>query len=119
MVKAKLTGVTNMELEETYGRLEATSGCDRWRLGLLAGGGSADVAGWVDGFNGKVVGDLLFPRVRGGLSQHKPLVGRATGIRPAITVDTTVDGPWVRHRQARVHIRVLSGTQIHSARATV
>ena len=59
MVKAKLTGVTNMELEETYGRLEATGGCDRWRLGLLAGGGSADVAGWVDGFNRKVVDDLL------------------------------------------------------------
>ena len=53
----------------------------------MAGGGSADVAGWVDGFNRKVVDDLLFPRVRGGLGQHKPLVGRATGIRPAITVD--------------------------------
>ena len=39
MVKAKLTGVTNMELEETYGRLEATGGCDRRSLGLLAGGG--------------------------------------------------------------------------------
>ena len=25
--------------------------------------------------------DLLFPRVRGGLGQHKPLVGRTTGIR--------------------------------------
>ena len=47
MVKAKLIGVTNMKLEETYGRLEATGGCDRWRLGLLTGGGSADVAGWV------------------------------------------------------------------------
>ena len=48
MVKAKLTRVINMELKEAYGQLEATSGCDRRRLGLLAGGGSADVAGWVD-----------------------------------------------------------------------
>ena len=59
------------------------------------------------------------PRVRGGLGQHKPLVGRATGIRQQFLWLATEEGPWVRHRQAQVHIRVLSGTQIHSARATV
>ena len=36
MVKARLTGVTNKELEETYGRLEETGGCSRRMLGLLA-----------------------------------------------------------------------------------
>ena len=50
MITARLTGVTNKELEETYGRLEETGGCGRRRLGLLAGGGPADVAGWVDGW---------------------------------------------------------------------
>ena len=48
MITARLTGVTNRELEETYGRLEEAGGCGRRMLGLLAGGGSADVAGWVD-----------------------------------------------------------------------
>ena len=48
MITARLTGVTNKELEETYGRLEETGGCGRRMLGLLAGGGSADVAGRID-----------------------------------------------------------------------
>ena len=50
MITARLTGVTDRELEETYGRLEETGGCGRRTLGLLAGGGSADVAGWVNGW---------------------------------------------------------------------
>ena len=57
--KARLTRVTDWDktdsLKRPNGRLEAAGGCDRWRLGLLAGGGSVDVAGWVDGFNRKVV----------------------------------------------------------------
>ena len=118
MVKARLTGVTNKELEETYGRLEETGGCSRRMLGLLAGGGSADVAGWVDGFNGKVVGDLLFPRVRGGLGQYKPLVGRATGIRQQFLWVTTAEGPRVRQQQAQVRIRVSTHTRIHSTGAS-
>jgi len=50
-VIARLTRVTDWDktdsLKRPDGRLEATGGCDRWRLGLLTGGGSADVAGWV------------------------------------------------------------------------
>ena len=50
MITMRLTGVTNKELGETYGRREATSGGGRRRLGLLVGGGSADVAGCADGW---------------------------------------------------------------------
>ena len=44
MIKARLTGVTDRELEETYGRLEETGGCGRRTLGRLMGGWLADVA---------------------------------------------------------------------------
>ena len=54
-MKARLTRVTDWDetdsLKRPDGRLEATGGCGWRRLGLLAGGGSADVAGWVDDFN--------------------------------------------------------------------
>ena len=70
MVKARLTGVTNKELEETYGRLEETGGCGRRMLGLLAGGGPADVAGWVDGWQleetGRCGRRILGPTMGGG-----------------------------------------------------
>ena len=44
---------------------------------------------------------------------------RATGIQQQLLWITTVEGSWVRHQQARVHIGVLPDTQIHSTRATV
>ena len=50
MMKTRLTGVPDKVLGETYGRREATGGGGRRRLGLLAGGGSADVAGCADGW---------------------------------------------------------------------
>ena len=72
MIKARLTGVTDGESEETYGRLEETGGCGRRMLGLSAGGGPADVAGWVDGWQREETGGC-------GLRT----LGRSTGERLA------------------------------------
>ena len=44
---------------------------------------------------------------------------RATGIKQQLLWVATVEGSWVRHQQAQVHIGVLPDTQIHSTRATV
>ena len=49
-MKTELTGVTDRESDETYGQPEETGGCGRRMPGLLAGGGPADVASWVDGW---------------------------------------------------------------------
>ena len=80
---------------------EETGGCGRRTLGVMMGGGPADVAGFhhrstfIGSFGHRWMDEEqeccmeafgTIPRVRGGLGQHKPLVGRATGIRPAITV---------------------------------
>ena len=47
--KTELTRVTDGWSEGSYGRLEETGRCGRRTLGLLAGGGPADVAGYADG----------------------------------------------------------------------
>ena len=120
-------------------QLEETGGCGRRTSGVMMGGGPADVAGFhhqstaldcwiglaIDGWmiNGWMEASAgrfgTVPRVRGGLGRHKPLVGRATGIRQQFLWVTAEEGPRVRHQQARVHIGVPSNTSIRSARATV
>ena len=73
MIQARLTGVTDGESEETYGRPEETSGCGRRMLGPLAGGGPADVAGWVDGWQLEETGGC-----------GRRTLGRSTGGRLAV-----------------------------------
>ena len=75
MMEARLTGVTDKELGETYGRREATGGGGQRRLGLLAGGGSADVAGWVGNWQLEETGRC-----------GQRTLGRLTGGRLAVTV---------------------------------